>query len=190
MKTEIIRDTKETQIKLTLEFPGTERKTDTGCGFLNHMLDLFCHRAGLGIELIAHGDIEVDYHHLTEDVGIALGQALRTIAKELGSIHRYGWCLLPMDGSLARVALDFSGRGGAYWEGEFPTEKCGDFDLELVPEFFRAMAREGGITIHNGLLAADNSHHASEAVFKGMGMAVKQALAPADSDPSTKGMWL
>ena len=123
-------------------------------------------------------------------MGIALGQALRTIAKECGTIHRYGWCLLPMDGSLARVALDFSGRGGAYWEGEFPTEKCGDFDLELVPEFFRAMAREGGITIHNGLLAVDNSHHASEAVFKGMGMAVKQALAPADSDPSTKGMWL
>lgn len=190
MKTEVIRKTKETQISLTLEYPGTERNIDTGCGFLTHMIDLMCHRAGLGITIEAKGDVEIDYHHLTEDLGIALGQALRTIAKESGGINRYGWCMLPMDASLARVALDFSGRGGAYFKGCFPTEKCGDFDMELVFEFFLALAREGGITLHIGILEADNSHHAAEAIFKGVGMSIRQALIPASIDPSTKGKWL
>lgn len=190
MKKELERDTKETQISLSIEYPGNERKIEINCGFLAHMLDLLCHRAGLGITLKAKGDVEVDSHHLAEDIGIALGQLLKQTAKESGAINRYGWCLLPMDGSLAQVALDFSGRGGAYWKGEFPTEKCGDFDMELVPEFFRAMAREGGITLHTAILEADNSHHAAEAIFKGVGMALRQALAPASGDPSTKGLWL
>ena len=95
-----------------------------------------------------------------------------------------------MDGSLARVALDISGRGGVYWSGSFVTDRCGDFDLELIPEFFNALAREGGITLHIAILAADNSHHASEALFKGIGMALGQALMPALCEPSTKGVWL
>ena len=190
MKAEIVRNTGETQISLVMEHPGTERIIETGCGFLDHMVNLLCHRAGLGINLKAKGDIEVDYHHLTEDVGIVIGQALRTIAKESGAINRYGWAMLPMDGSLARVALDFSGRGGAFFKGCFPTEKCADFDLELVFEFFLAMAREGAITIHIGILEADNSHHAAEAVFKAVGVSLKQALLPASIDPSTKGHWL
>ena len=190
MKKDIKRDTKETQIELTLEYPGAEREIDTGCGFLDHMLDLFCHRCGLGITLKAHGDIQVDYHHLTEDAGIAMGQALLAVVKELGPIRRYGWCLLPMDGSLARVALDFSGRGGLCWRGEFPSQKCGDFDNELVPEFFAALAREARMTLHIALLETDNSHHAAEAAFKGVGMAISQALEPAANAPSTKGLWL
>ncbi len=189
MKAELTRNTKETKITVSLEYPGTDRDLDMGCGFLRHMLDLMCNRAGLGISLKAVGDVDVDYHHVTEDIGIVLGQALRTIAKS-STINRYGWCLLPMDGSLARIALDFSGRGGAFWSGSFPSEKCGDFDMELVPEFFRAFAREGGITLHIAVLEADNSHHAAEAVFKGVGMALRQALAPSSQDPSTKGMWL
>ena len=189
METKIERQTKETEVSLLLTCPGGERKITTGCGFLDHMLDLLCHRAGLGIALAAKGDVEVDFHHLAEDVGIALGQALKEIARAEPRF-RYGWCLLPMDGSLARVALDFSGRGGAYWRGEFPAEKSGDFDMELVPEFFRALAREGGLTLHAALLESDNAHHAAEALFKGLGMALRQALAPASTDPSTKGLWL
>ena len=190
MKAEIIRETKETQVELVLDTLSAERSVKIKCGFLSHMTDLLCHRAGLGIELKAEGDTEVDFHHLTEDIGIAFGQALKALAKERGNIARYGWTLLPMDGSLARIALDFSGRGASYFKGEFPCDKCGDFDLELVPEFFRAMAREGGITLHIALLETDNSHHAAEAVFKGVGAALRQALAPASSDPSTKGLWL
>lgn len=189
MKKEISRKTNETNIEVSVEFPGKERKIDIGCGFLSHMTDLMCSRAGIGICLKASGDTEVDYHHLTEDIGITLGQLFREIAKE-GSIARYGWCLLPMDGSLARVALDFSGRGGSYFSGSFPSEKCGDFDMELIPEFFRGFAREGGITIHIALLETDNSHHAAEAVFKAVGMALKQALAPSEQAQSTKGLWL
>ncbi|MEG1641526.1 MAG: imidazoleglycerol-phosphate dehydratase [Synergistaceae bacterium] len=190
MKTEIERNTKETQISIELDNTTTERKIEIGCGFLAHMLDLLCHRAGIGITLKAKGDTEIDYHHLTEDIGIAMGQALRKLAKANGNINRYGWCLLPMDGSLARIALDFSGRGGSYWSGEFKSQKCGDFDMELIPEFFQGMAREGGITLHIAILEQDNTHHISEAIYKGVGMAIKQALTPANSDPSTKGMWL
>ncbi|MCE5202574.1 MAG: imidazoleglycerol-phosphate dehydratase [Synergistaceae bacterium] len=189
MRTEFTRNTNETEISLMLEYPGEERNIDIGCGFFTHMLDLMCHRAGLGLFIKAEGDVEVDCHHLVEDIGISLGRALRTIAGS-GPANRYGWCLLPMDGSLARVALDLSGRGGAYWSGSFSSEKCGDFDLELVPEFFRAIAREGGITLHIAILEADNSHHAAEAIFKGVGMALRQALSPALQDPSTKGIWL
>lgn len=189
MKSEINRETKETKIYLELEYGGKERSLKLSCGFLAHMLDLMCHRAGLGVKLAATGDVEVDFHHLSEDIGIAFGQCLREIAKAEPR-NRYGWCILPMDGSLARVALDFSGRGGCYFKGSFPSEKCGDFDLELIPEFFSAMAREGGITLHIEILAADNSHHAAEAIFKGVGMAFRQALCPTESDPSTKGLWL
>ncbi len=189
MDVKIERRTKETDIELTLYGSGGERLLASGCGFLSHMLDLMCHRAGLGIDLKARGDVDVDYHHLTEDVGISLGQALRRIASA-APIRRYGFALLPMDGSLARVALDFSGRGGLWWSGSFPSQKCGDFDMELVPEFFAGFAREAGLTLHIALLEADNSHHAAEAVFKGVGLALSDALSPARGDPSTKGLWL
>ena len=189
MKKEVKRKTNETDIEVSLEFPGKERKIETGCGFLSHMVDLMFSRACIGICLKAKGDTEVDFHHLTEDIGITLGQLLREIAKE-GGIARYGWCILPMDGSLARVALDFSGRGDSYFSGSFPSEKCGDFDMELIPEFFRGFAREGGITLHIALLETDNSHHAAEAVFKAVGMALWQALSHSDRALSTKGLWL
>ncbi|MDO5116253.1 MAG: imidazoleglycerol-phosphate dehydratase [Synergistaceae bacterium] len=189
MEINIRRETKETQIELTLSSERSERAIDINCGFLAHMLDLFCHRAKLGIKLTARGDVEVDAHHLTEDVGIVLGQALRELAAAR-PIRRYGWALLPMDGSLARVALDFSGRGGLCWRGEFPQPRCGDFDMELTPEFFAALAREARLTLHIALLETDNSHHAAEAAFKGVGVAVAEALVPAGGEPSTKGLWL
>ncbi len=189
MEINIKRDTKETQIELVLSNEQTERSIDINCGFLAHMIDLFCHRAHLGIKIFARGDAEVDFHHTAEDVGIALGQALKELAAA-GPIRRYGWALLPMDGSLARVALDFSGRGGLTWRGDFPSQRCGDFDTELVPEFFAALAREARLTLHIALLETDNSHHAAEAAFKGAGVAIAEALEPASGDPSTKGLWL
>ncbi len=190
MTSEISRKTNETCIEISLGRPGTERQIEIReCGFIAHMIDLMFSRAGIGITIKACGDTEVDHHHLTEDIGIVLGRLLRERARE-NKIERYGWCLLPMDGSLVRVALDFSGRGGSYFSGSFPSEKCGDFDMELIPEFFRGFAREGGITLHIALLETDNSHHAAEAVFKGVGMALRQALSPSEQTPSTKGIWL
>ncbi|MDR1514991.1 MAG: imidazoleglycerol-phosphate dehydratase [Synergistaceae bacterium] len=189
----ITRNTKETQISLSIAYPKPhdEIVIKLPCGFLAHMLELLAHRARLGLKVDASGDVCVDAHHLTEDVGIVLGLALREMLRsEETARHRYGWCLLPMDGSLVRVALDLSGRGGFYWEGRFPTDRCGDFDLELVPEFFRGFCRESRATMHAAVLAADNSHHAAEAVFKGVGMALGMALAPSDVAPSTKGEWI
>ena len=189
----VTRNTKETQISLSVSYPRppSDIRIDLTCGFLAHMLELMAHRARLGLEVRASGDIHVDAHHLTEDVGIVLGVALREmIQSESTPRNRYGWCLLPMDGSLVRVALDLSGRGGFYWEGSFPTDRCGDFDLELVPEFFRGFCRESRATMHVAILTADNSHHAAEAVFKGAGMALGMALAASDVPPSTKGEWI
>jgi imidazoleglycerol-phosphate dehydratase len=183
------RITNETEVKISIGLDAGTRTVDTGCGFLDHMVDLMFHRAGMCVELKAKGDIQVDFHHLTEDCGIVIGSVLKEIA-QARPCRRYGWSLLPMDGSLARIALDFSGRSGFYWEGGFPSQKCGIFDTELVPEFFRAMSRSGAMTIHMAILAADNSHHAAEAIFKGAGLAIAQALTPSELDPSTKGLWL
>ena len=184
------RTTRETDVALALTHPGGGTcRLDLPCGFLAHMLELLAFHGRFDLEVQARGDVQVDAHHLTEDLGIVLGEALGELARSEPR-ERYGWCLLPMDGSLAQIALDLSGRGGFYWNGNFPTEKCGDFDLELVPEFFRGFCREGRITLHATLLAADNSHHAAEAVFKGVGMALSQALKPATGNPSSKGVWL
>ncbi len=189
----IVRNTKETAISLTLTHPAASgaAKIDVPCGFLSHMLELMAHRGRLGLEVRATGDVHVDAHHLTEDIGIALGMALKDLlqAEEIAR-KRYGWCLLPMDGTLARVALDVSGRGGLYWRGDFPTERCGDFDLELVPEFFSGFCRESRTTMHVDLLAVDNAHHAAEAVFKGVGLALDMALGASEVAPSTKGAWI
>lgn len=190
-----IRKTKETQIQLSLSYPAGESRIDIPCGFLAHMLELMAHRGRLSLSIEARGDVHVDAHHLTEDVGIVLGLAMKDLLLEVrssgsSSIKRYGWCLLPMDGSLAEIALDLGGRGGLFWEGAFPTDRCGEFDLELVPEFFRGFCRESRATLHIRLLAADNSHHAAEAVFKGVGVALDMALSPTSVAPSTKGEWI
>lgn len=190
---EVSRNTKETSIHLTLGHPAPpeEIKLDVQCGFLAHMLHLMAHRARFALTLRAAGDIEVDAHHLTEDTGIAFGMALLGMLKtEVFPRKRYGWCLLPMDGSLARVALDISGRGGLFWRGSFPTPRCGDFDMELVPEFFSGFCRESRVTMHVDILEADNSHHAAEAVFKGAGLALDMALTASDAPESTKGAWI
>lgn len=183
---EFRRNTRETSVVLALDLDDSAIDLDFQCGFLAHMLELFAFHAKIGLVIDACGDVEVDYHHLAEDIGIMMG---RSFASELEGrvIQRYGWCAMPMDGSLVLVAVDFSGRGQFEWDGGFPSPRCGDFDLELLPEFWRAVCREGRITLHARTLACDNSHHLAEALFKGAGRAFRQALFPADELQSTKG---
>ena len=186
MRIQCRRTTRETDVALALTHPGGGTcRLDLPCGFLAHMLELLAFHGRFDLEVQARGDVQVDAHHLTEDLGIVLGEALGELARSEPR-ERYGWCLLPMDGSLARVALDLSGRGGLHWEGTFPVPSCGGFDLELVREFLASLAREGRITLHVALLAADNGHHAAEAVFKGLGRALRQALTPSEGPVSSK----
>jgi imidazoleglycerol-phosphate dehydratase len=189
MSTELERQSRETSVSLCISIPGDTWTLDIPCGFLRHMIHLFLFHSNIGAIIKATGDLEVDAHHLTEDIGILLGRAF---LKELEgqTIHRYGWCAMPMDGSLALVAVDVSGRGQFFWDGTFPTATCGDFDLELVPEFWKAFCRESRMTIHGRLLAVDNSHHGMEALFKGIGRAMKDAVTSTDSLQSTKGILL
>ncbi|MGM0215217.1 imidazoleglycerol-phosphate dehydratase HisB [Enterococcus sp. AZ109] len=192
-KAEVTRDTTETKIQLQLEIDGTgQQKIKTGVGFLDHMLELFTRHGRFDLNLVCDGDIEVDAHHTTEDVGIAIGRAFSEALGERRGIKRYGSMMLPMDEALVITALDISGRGMAVVELDIPTEKIGQqFDTELVEEFFIAFARELGATIHLHQIAGKNSHHIVEACFKGFGRALGEAVmineAAPDEIPSTKG---
>lgn len=189
---DIARKTNETDItlSLTLDGRGTYR-VDTGCGFLNHMLELFARHGRFDLAVTCRGDIQVDDHHTVEDVGIALGQAFAKALGDRRGIRRYGQWLLPMDEALALTAADISGRGMCCLDAVFPAQKVGAFDTELVKEFFIAFAREAGVTLHLRVLAGENTHHIIEALFKGAGRALGQAVQIdpdyADEIPSTKG---
>lgn len=191
-KATVNRKTAETDITLTLNLDGKgEAFAETGCGFLNHMLTLFARHGRFDLNVRCAGDTDVDDHHTVEDIGIALGQALREALYELRGVTRYGDITLHMDEALVLVAVDLSGRGVLGWDAALPTEKVGTFDTELGKEFFLALAREAHITLHIRQLAGDNSHHILEAMFKGFGRALRKAVAidPACADeiPSTKG---
>lgn len=194
-KSEVKRNTTETQISCTLQLDGTgENQIDTGCGFLNHMLELFARHGRFDLVLTCKGDTQVDDHHTVEDAGIALGTAF---AKALGNgagIVRYGSMLLPMDEALVEVVLDISGRAGLYDTLAFVTEKIGSFDTQLVQEFLIAFARTMGLTLHVRQLAGTNSHHIAEACFKGLARALAAAVAVDEklggAIPSTKGVLL
>jgi len=184
------RRSRETEIDLSLSLePGTG-SIDVPCGFLGHMLELLAHHGGWTLTVTARGDLQVDAHHLTEDLGITLGQALLEELRNGAGRARYGWCALPMDGTLVLVAADLSGRPHLGWDAPFPSPRCGDFDTELVEEFWRGFCREARITLHVRTLAVDNAHHLAEAVFKGVGRALRQALVPTEEPGSTKGIWL
>ena len=188
----IRRKTAETDIELTLALDGTGAyDVQTGCGFLDHMLALFARHGRFDLTVRCVGDMHVDYHHTTEDIGIALGQALAQALGEMRGITRYGDMLLPMDEALVQVALDLSGRGTLNYALTLPTEKVGDFDTELGKEFFLAVTREARMTLHLRQMAGENSHHILEAAFKGFGRALHKAVtidaAFADEIPSTKG---
>jgi imidazole glycerol phosphate synthase glutamine amidotransferase subunit len=166
----IERNTNETQIELTLNLDGAGRyQVDTGCGFLNHMLELFARHGRFDLVLICHGDVEVDYHHTTEDVGIALGQAFAQALGDMRGIHRYGSFYLPMDEALILCAVDISGRCTLNWDIHCSTEKVGDFDVECAKEFWLGFARSVPATVHFVQFAGENSHHILEAAFKGAG---------------------
>lgn len=192
---EITRKTGETDIKLSLNLNGTGKfRIDSGCGFLNHMLTLFAKHARFDLDLTCRGDVEVDYHHSVEDIGICLGQAFREAIGNGAGICRYGSMLLPMDEALVLCAVDISGRACLVYNAEIPTEKVGDFDTELVEEFLNAFVRQAAITLHVKQLDGKNSHHIIEAIFKAMGRALAEAAtvdaSRAGEIPSTKGVLL
>ena len=170
------RRTNETQIELTLDLDGTGRyEIDTGCGFLNHMLELFARHGRFDLVLTCHGDVQVDYNHTTEDVGIALGQAFARALGEMRGICRYGSFHLPMDEALVLCAVDLSGRCTLNWDIRCQTEKVGDFDVECAKEFWLGFARSVPATIHFVQFAGENTHHILEACFKGAGHALGAA---------------
>lgn len=190
---ELIRRTSETQIELSLNIDGTGTyQIDTGCGFLNHMLELFARHGRFDLALRCQGDTRVDDHHTVEDVGIALGSAFAQALGDKRGISRYGSFLLPMDEALVLCALDLSGRACLAYEAAIPAQKVGSFDTELMEEFFQGLCRTMGLTLHLRQLAGRNSHHIIEAMFKALGRALKQACAldpeGLDQVPSTKGV--
>jgi len=190
-KAAVSRRTGETEVKLELELDRRgDSQINTGIPFFDHMLRLMAFHAGVWMRLEAKGDLEVDQHHTVEDVGLCLGEAFREALGDRGGVRRYGWSLVPMDESLARVALDLSGRPHLTWRVEMPLEMLSGFDPLLAREFFQAMVNRGGITMHVRLLEDGNPHHCLEAVFKAVGLALKDAvtLSPADGTiPSSKG---
>ncbi len=190
---EIVRNTNETKIELTLNLDGCGKaEIDTGCGFLDHMLTLFASHGGFDLSVKCEGDTWVDFHHTTEDVAIALGQAFEKALGDKRGITRYGNMILPMDAALILAAIDFSGRGYLGYEIDIPSSKVGDFDTELCAEFWLGFTREAKCTLHLNQLAGTNSHHIIEGAFKAAARAMKQAVAidekSADKIPSTKGV--
>ena len=187
----IDRITNETNIKLVLNLDGAGKGSiKTRIPFFDHMLDQLTFHSQIDLDLNAQGDVEIDYHHTVEDCGICLGKAFSEAMGNKKGLNRYGFFLLPMDDALIRVVLDFSGRSFLSWKVRFPTGRVGDFDLELVREFFNSFSTNSGATIHVEMLDGFNSHHISEAIFKGMGKAIKMAVTKdksRDSIPSTKG---
>lgn len=189
----IERATAETQIKLMLELDGEGKyDVDTGCGFLNHMLELFTRHGRFDLAIRCQGDTHVDYHHTVEDVGIALGRAFTQAMGDKRGIRRYGDIVLPMDETLMICAVDISGRDYLGFDVQIPTEKVGDMDTELVKEFFLGFVRNAGMTLHFKQLAGENTHHIIEGMFKAFGRAMGQAVAIDEQFknqiPSTKGV--
>ncbi|MBR4451990.1 MAG: imidazoleglycerol-phosphate dehydratase HisB [Clostridia bacterium] len=186
------RKTAETDIRLTLNIDGKGESTvDTGCGFLDHMLTLFAKHGGFDIDITCKGDVNVDYHHTVEDTGIVLGAAFAKALGDKRGIRRYGNFILPMDEALILTAVDFSGRAYLGFSLDIPMEKVGDFDTELVEEFWYGFVRSAQCTLHIKQLAGGNSHHIIEGAFKSAARSIRMAaeVEPGNNNiPSTKGV--
>ena len=187
------RATRETSITIALDLDGTGATAiSTGVGFFDHMLDQLGRHAGFDLDVKAVGDLHIDSHHTVEDTGIVLGQALAQALGDKRGIRRYGWAIVPMEEALVQVALDLSGRPLLAFDVEVPAEQIGNYDPDLTEEFFVALTRAGGITLHVRLLAGRNSHHIVEGVFKAVAKALSAAceIDPrrAGDIPSTKGV--
>lgn len=190
---EIKRTTAETDISLKINLDGKgESKIDTGVGFLDHMLTLFARHGRFDLKLSCKGDLDVDAHHTTEDIGIALGKAFSDALSDKRGIKRYGSTILPMDETLILTAVDISGRSYLNYDLHIPTEKVGDFDTELVEEFWLGFVRNSDITLHIKQLEGKNSHHIIEGTFKSVARTLKEAVRIdeefKDEIPSTKGV--
>lgn len=188
---EILRKTAETEITLALNLDGQgQHNIDTKVAFLDHMLTLFAVHGFFDLSISAEGDIEVDYHHTVEDVGICLGQAFAKALANKKGVARYGCSYLPMDESLVRVVVDVSNRPFLHYDAAVPDQKVGTFDTQLAKEFMRAFAQHSGVTLHIDLLHGENSHHIIEAIFKGLGRAMNEAgklVVGLDTALSSKG---
>jgi imidazoleglycerol-phosphate dehydratase len=189
----IERNTRETQISVTVDLDGTGRSdVATGIGFLDHMLEQLSRHSLIDLSVRAKGDLHIDFHHTTEDTGIAIGQAVAQALGERTGIVRYGSALIPMDETLTRVALDCSNRPWLVWNVAFTRPKLGEFDTELFREWFGASAQNAGLTLHVENLYGENIHHIAESCFKGLARALRQAVSvdprAADAIPSTKGV--
>lgn len=189
------RQTKETNIELKLDLDGSGKsEISSGNGFFDHMLTLFAHHGNFDLELVCKGDVDVDFHHSCEDIGIVMGRAFAEALGDRAGICRYGYIILPMDEALLLASVDISGRGLLCFEPKIPTTRVGDFDIELLKEFWMAFAREMGLTLHIKELAGENSHHIIEGVFKAVARALGAAVAVDENMvgriPSTKGTLL
>lgn len=186
---EIKRETKETQITVKLSLDGGEIRVDTGIGFFDHMLTALAFYAGWGLELTAAGDLQVDGHHTVEDTGIVLGQALKQALGDRRGIRRFASAYIPMDEALCLTALDFSNRPFLVFDAEMPQPMIGQYDASLTVEFMRALAMNAGLTLHQKCLYGANSHHITEALFKSLGVAVRDAVKVEGTGVvSTKGV--
>jgi imidazoleglycerol-phosphate dehydratase len=191
-RAEITRKTKETQITLSVNLDGSgTSRLNTGLPFLEHMLEQVARHGLIDIVLEAKGDLHIDAHHTVEDIGITLGQAIAKAVGEKKGIRRYGHAYVPLDEALSRVVVDFSGRPGLEYHVDFPRSRVGEFDVDLVHEFFQGFCNHALVTLHVDCLRGKNAHHNAETIFKAFGRALRMALevdarAP-DSIPSTKG---
>ncbi len=183
---EIVRKTRETDIRLTLDLDGRGRaEVKTGIGFLDHMLELLARHALVDLTVACAGDLHVDDHHSTEDVGICLGQAIDRALGDKAGLRRYGHCVLPMDETLVTCAVDLGGRPYFAWDAPMPSPKIGTFDSELVADFWQAVAVHGRMNLHVLLHYGRNTHHISEAIFKGLARSLRMA---AERDPRVEGV--
>ncbi|TMJ68949.1 MAG: imidazoleglycerol-phosphate dehydratase HisB [Alphaproteobacteria bacterium] len=191
-KASIRRSTKETDVEVVVDLDGAGAASiSTGIGFLDHMLELLARHSRIDLTVKAKGDLHIDQHHTTEDIGIALGQAVKQALGDMKGLTRYADVHVPMDEALTRVALDVSGRPFLVFNAEFVRDKVGSFDTELVQEWFQAFAMNSGVTLHVATLYGTNDHHIAESCFKGLARALRVALAidprAANEVPSTKG---
>jgi imidazoleglycerol-phosphate dehydratase len=189
----VTRNTTETRISVSLDLDGTGKySVSTGIGFLNHMLEQLSRHSLIDLTVMAEGDLHIDFHHTTEDTGIAIGEAFNKALGDRKGINRYGHMYIPMDETLTRVALDLSNRPYLIWKVDFTRDKLGEMDTELFKEWFQAFAQAAGCTLHLETLYGTNNHHIVETCFKGLARALKIAIAhdPRQSDvvPSTKGV--
>ena len=185
----IARNTKETQVSVSLNLDGGAVEVSTGIGFFDHMLTAFGFYAKIGLTVHVHGDLEVDGHHTVEDTGIVLGQAIKQALGDRTGIRRFGSCYVPMDEALTFTALDFSNRPYLVFDAPMPQERIGNYDSCLTVEFMRALAVNAGLTLHQKCLYGANAHHITEGLFKSLGMAIRDAVQiQGGGVTSTKGV--